>query len=57
MDALEFTVAEDLGIGVVDLQGAEQGDTIKEQQVMLRTTGTDDGGENIIKGRCEGIGL
>ena len=26
VDALEFTVAEDLGIGVVDLQGAEQGD-------------------------------
>ena len=26
MDAFEFTVAHDLGIGVVDLQGAEQGD-------------------------------
>ena len=26
MDAFEFAVAHDLGIGVVDLQGAEQGD-------------------------------
>ena len=26
MDAFEFTVAQDLGIGVVDLQGTEQGD-------------------------------
>ena len=26
MDAFEFTVAHDLGIGIVDLQGAEQGD-------------------------------
>ena len=26
MDAFEFTVAHDLGIGVVDLQGTEQGD-------------------------------
>ena len=26
VDAFEFTVAHDLGIGVVDLQGAEQGD-------------------------------
>ena len=26
MDALEFAVADDLGIGVIDLQGSEQGD-------------------------------
>ena len=26
MDAFEFTVTEDLGIGVIDLQGSEQGD-------------------------------
>ena len=26
MDAFEFAVTHDLGIGVVDLQGAEQGD-------------------------------
>ena len=26
MDAFEFTVAHDLGIGIVDLQGAEQSD-------------------------------
>ena len=26
VDAFEFTVAHDIGIGVVDLQGAEQGD-------------------------------
>ena len=26
MDAFEFAVAHDLGMGIVDLQGAEQGD-------------------------------
>ena len=26
MDAFEFTVTEDFGIGVIDLQGSEQGD-------------------------------
>jgi len=26
VDAFEFTVTEDLGIGVIDLQGSEQGD-------------------------------
>ena len=36
MDAFEFTVAEDLGIGVIDLQRAEQGD---ESSTLLRGTG------------------
>ena len=36
MDAFEFTVAEDLGIGVIDLQRAEQGD---ESSTLRRSTG------------------
>ena len=36
MDASEFAVAHDLGMGVVDLQGAEQGD---EGSALLEGTG------------------
>lgn len=36
MDAFEFAVAHDLGMGIVDLQGAEQGD---EGSTLLESTG------------------
>ena len=36
MDASEFAVAHDFGMGVVDLQGAEQGD---EGSALLGGTG------------------
>ena len=36
MDTFEFAVAHDLGMGVVDLQGAEQGD---EGSTLLEGTG------------------